>query len=189
MSSRILTTCGFALLVACTAPPPGPAGDGVMQESALGRTIERDPAASVQTERLVYHLQGEAPMYRADIPFTYRNDTGREISIVHCRGGLNMGLEKRVAPGEDWETFYEPALLMCLSPPLVIPPGEVFRDTARIHGALPGHDAAPEFGSADLEGEYRLAWGNLVHDYDHEAVGGEPVGPLRSNPFLLVAPR
>jgi hypothetical protein len=47
-----------------------------------------------------------------------------------------------------------------------------------------------EFASADRDGDYRLVWGSLVHDYDENLPGfNQPVGPLRSNPFLLVDSR
>src|SRR5690606_7265231 len=123
-----------------------------------------------------------------DVAFRYTNDTGQTTSIVNCNGGLNTSLEKHV--DGTWEQFYDPALLMCLSPPIHIAARETYEGTARIHGALPGRNAAPEFASADLDGEYRLVWGSLVHDYDENRPGfGEPMGPLRSNPFLLVDPR
>lgn len=177
----------WVLLTACTSAPMAPLSEAIHTDEALGRTIVRDTSAPVQTDSLVYHLVGEDPWYGVDIPFRYRNDTGKAISIINCHGGLNIGLEKRV--GDDWETFYQPVLLMCLSPPMVIERGVIHGDTAAIHGALPGFNAGPEFGSSELDGEYRLVWGNLVHEYDHDAVSGTAVGPLRSNPFLLVSPR
>jgi hypothetical protein len=171
--------CGNSLLA--------PLEHDILSDAALDRTIERDTSAPVQTDSLVHHLTRQAPWYSVEIPFRYRNDTGRTISIVNCQGGLNIGLEKRV--GAEWQTFYQPVLLMCLSPPIHIAPGETFARAARIMGAIPGHDAGPEFASSDLDGEYRLVWSNLVHDYrDTGQSFGQPVGPLRSNPFLLVAP-
>lgn len=184
---RTVLVGGICLgLAACTAAPMAPLAEEINADAALGRTIERDTSAPVQTDSLVYHLSGEAPWYQVAIPFRYRNDTGRTISIINCHGGLNVGLEKRV--GDGWEMFYQPILLMCLSAPITIAPGVIFGDTAMIHGAIPGHNSAPEFGSGELDGEYRLVWSNLVHDYNHQAVSGTPVGPLRSNSFLLVAP-
>jgi hypothetical protein len=155
---------------------------------ALARTIERDTTAPVQTDSLVHHFiwQGGA-VYAVDIPFRYRNDTGRKISIVNCHGGLSITLEKRV--DGVWEVFYRPVLLMCLSPPIEIEAGEVFSTMAPIYGVLPGYNAGPAFASDDLDGEYRLVWTGLVHDYDPSGSGfGDAVGPLASNPFLLVAP-
>jgi hypothetical protein len=172
---------GWVAVVACAAPAVElPAGGD-------NSTVERDLSAPVQTDRMLYHLSAEPPWYSTDIAFRYRNDTGRRVYIVNCRGGLNVGLEKRDRDG--WSMFYRPALLMCLSPPLQIAPGETFERAVRIHGALPGHNAFPEFASADLDGEYRLVWDGLVHDYDDRVQGfGEPAGPLRSNPFVMVAP-
>jgi hypothetical protein len=183
---RRIAPLACLVVAACTAPPVAPLDHDVHADSALGRTIERDASAPVQTDSLVYHLDdagGDA--YAVDIPFRYLNDTGRTVSIVNCRGGLAIMLEKRGPDG--WTVFYRSALLMCLSPPIQIPAGAVYRDTARIYGVLPGRNAEPAFASDDLDGEYRLVWGNLVHGYDPDRPGfGDAIGPLRSNPFLLV---
>jgi hypothetical protein len=174
---------------ACRGGTAKPVEPGEETQSALGRTIARDVKAPVQTERLVYELtQPDEGWFAVDVAFQYTNDTGRKISIVNCNGGLNTSLEKHV--DGTWEQFYAPALLMCLSPPIHIAARASYEGTARVHGALPGRNAAPELASEDLDGEYRLVWGSLVHDYDENLPGfGEPVGPLRSNPFLLVDPR
>lgn len=180
-----LAVCGG--LAACAGNAVASLDHEIDSDAALDRTIERDHTAPVQTDSLVHHFTEQAPWFSVDIPFRYRNDTGRTISIVNCQGGLNTALEKRV--GNAWTMFYRPVLLMCLSPPIEIAPGEVFAGTAAVMGAIPGSNAGPEFASDSLDGEYRLVWDNLVHDYrDHGGDFGQPVGPLRSNPFLLVAP-
>jgi hypothetical protein len=174
-------------LGACANTPLGAGPDEVQQDFALGRTIESDLSAPVQTDSLVYHLRKNGQLYSAMIPFQYRNSTGRAIAIVNCRGGLNIGLEKRVAG--TWQPFYSPASLRCLSPPIMIARGALYTNTAPIYGALPGLNIGPAFASFDLNGEYRLVWGSLVHNYEDGKMNfGDPVGPLRSNPFLLVAP-
>ena len=173
----------------CRSGAVPPAEPEAEPESTPARTIDRDTTAPVQTKALVYELtQPQEAWFAAEIPFEFTNDTGRTISIVNCSGGLATSLEKNV--NGTWVQFYDPALLMCLSPPIHIPSGETFEGTAKIYGALPGQNASPEFGSADLDGEYRLVWGNLVQDYDEDAPGfGKPLDPLRSNPFALVDPR
>jgi hypothetical protein len=174
-------------LGACADPPLGSNPDLVQHDFALGRTIERDLRAPVQTDSLVYHLTKTAQMYSARIPFEYRNGTGDAIAIVNCHGGLNIGLEKRVAG--TWQPFYWPILLECLSPPITIARGALYTNTASIYGALPGSNIFPAFATPDLNGEYRLVWSGLVHNYDDGKRNfGDPVGPLPSNPFLLVAP-
>lgn len=178
------------LVSACTANGVlAPLDHVILSDSALGRTIDRDTTAPVQTDSLVHHFtrHGETT-FAVDIPFRYRNDTGRTISIVNCHGGLAITLEKRV--DDVWETFYRPVLLMCLSPPIEIGAGEVFSETVAIYGVLPGSNAGPAFASDELDGEYRLMWSSLVHSYDADRSGfGDVVGPLASNPFLLVAPQ
>lgn len=154
---------------------------------ALGRTIERDTGAPMQTDSLVYYMTEDGPWRSVTIPFRYRNDTGKTIYIVNCHGGLTIGMEKRI--GDEWTWFYSPVVLDCLSPPITIAPGAIYEGTGSVGGALPGGNYAPEFGSAELDGEYRLVWSSLVHEYDDGKRGfGDTVGPLRSNPFLLVEP-
>jgi hypothetical protein len=172
---------------ACESAPLTPNPDHIQRDAALGRTIERDAGAAVQTDSLVYHFERQGDRYSVAIPFTYRNDTGRTISIVNCHGGLNIGLEKRI--DGRWQAFYWPVLLMCLSQPITIARGATYASTARIAGALPGRNTVPDFASAELDGEYRLVWADLVHGYDSDRQDfGDRVGPLRSNPVLLVAP-
>lgn len=186
--SRWIAGAALCLLAgACQDNPLAPLGleEDILTDAALGRTIERDTDAPLQTDSLVYHLEGGGEWRSVTIPFRYRNDTGETISIVNCNGGLNIGLEKRV--GDEWTHFYSPVLLGCLSPPITIAPDETVEYTAGIFGALPNRNLGPEFESADLDGEYRLVWGSLVHDYDDDKQGfGDDVGPLRSNSFLLV---
>jgi hypothetical protein len=137
MRRHWLLTWGGLLAVGC-------AGNGLLApHDGIGRTIERDTTAPVQTDSLVQHVTREGPQsYSVDIPFRFRNDTG-----------------------------------------------QVYSAQFGIHGTVPGTNAWPQFASAELDGEYRLVWGNLVHDYDPSQSGfGVTVGPLHSNPFLLVAP-
>lgn len=174
---------------ACQSDPLASIGqdEEIGSDAALGRTIDRDTDAAVQTDSLVYHLTSQGAWRSVTIPFRYRNDTGKTISIVNCHGGLNISLEKRVA--DEWIHFYSPVLLSCLSRPIAIAPDAIYENEADISGALPNRNRGPEFKSAELDGEYRLVWGSLVHGYDEDTPGfGDDVGPLRSNSFLLVAP-
>ena len=126
------------------------------------------------------------------IPFRFRNPLPDTVYVVNCSRGLATSLE-RLEAGE-WQHYWSPIMLMCLSPPIVIPPGATYRDSARIVGVLPGHNAGPEFGSAEPEGTYRLRWGNLVLHY-HDAEPGRGFGdPVPeeltvSNAFRLEDPR
>lgn len=169
--------------VSCADDPLWP-GDGLIaSDVALDRTIERDASAPMQTDSLVYHFTAESDrLFSVEIPFGYRNDTGKNISIPNCQSMLMIGLEKRT--DERWESFYEPINLLCLSVPLRIRAGSVVSHTARILASLPGSNAAPEFASSELDGEYRLVW--RIHGSTPSPESA--VGPLHSNPFLLVAP-
>lgn len=82
---------------ACAESPLAPLDHDILSDEALGRTIHRDLSAPIQTDSLVHHLTWTGGvLFSTDIPFRYRNDTGRRISIVNCGGGLKVWLEKRV---------------------------------------------------------------------------------------------
>lgn len=171
--------------VSCADDPLWPADGLVASDAALGRTIERDASAAMQTDSLVYHLTADSDRhFSVDVPFGYRNDTGKGISIPNCQGVLMIGLEKRT--DEGWDRFFEPITPLCLSAPIRIRAGAVVAETARIAASLPGFNSAPEFASSDLDGEYRLVWHGLIHGSDPSPESA--VGAVHSNPFLLVAP-
>ncbi|UCC47343.1 MAG: hypothetical protein JSV41_07460 [Gemmatimonadota bacterium] len=70
--------------------------------------------------------------------------------------------------------------------------GVLVVDTLHVWGALPGHNAGPEFKSDDVEGVYRIVMHRVVFNYDEDQTGfGDPV-PLEyrvSNHFVLDDPR
>lgn len=174
---------------ACESSALAPIGreEDVQTDADLGRSIQRDHGAPLQTDSLVYHVETDGEWRSVNIPFRYRNDTGRTIYISNCHGGLNIGLEKRVA--NEWTLVYTPILLLCLSPPITIAPGEIVEHTASILGSPSDRDRAPVFESDDMEGEYRLVWSGLRHRDGKGSSGiGDGAGTLRSNPFLLVEP-
>jgi hypothetical protein len=186
-STAILACCA-AVLIACESPVAAWLETDIHRDAALGVEIRRDVTAPVQTDSLVYHLTRDGRVsFGVPIGFAYRNDTGRDISIINCHGGLNISLEKWV--DGEWQRFWVPVLLLCLSPPIEIRAGSVYRNVMRFYGALPGNNISPAFRDADLNGVYRFSWAGLVHGYNDRVRGfGQSVGPLHSNPFLLVAP-
>lgn len=89
---------------------------------------------------------------------------------------------------EGWETAWSPFLNLCLSPPIVIEPGETVAFTLHVFGGLPGGDLWPKFDSDDPSGVYRIVWDGAVFGYSEDAPSfGRPV-PLEqrvSNAFTL----
>lgn len=91
-------------------------------------------------------------LVRVDIPYETRNTTSRPLHAIGC-GRPSAILEKQ--QGNEWVVAYAPIELGCLSPPFVLEAGDVWRDTLRVRGFLPGQRAGPTFDT-DIEGTYRL---------------------------------
>lgn len=147
---------------------------------------ERDEDRPLQTDRLTYEIRRENDELRAEIPFTYTNRTGNTVFVVNCQGYAPPVLEKLV--DGEWQLAWAAVTMSCLSPPIVIEPGETYKETLVVYAAEPGTRKAPTFEVAEIEGIYRLVWHGLVHDYDqNRADFGEPL-PLEertSNSFVL----
>lgn len=152
--------------------------------------VERDTTAPIQTDATFYSLREDWVGLETEISLSYENQTADTLYIVNCLGGLATVLEKKVDGG--WEKFWSPILLACLSAPIIVEPRGVLVDTLHLWGALPGHNAGPEFKSEHVEGVYRIVLHNLVFNYDEDHRGfGDPV-PLEyrvSNHFVLDDPR
>jgi hypothetical protein len=88
-----------------------------------------------------------------DIPYRTRNSTRDTLYLTGCLKPDPPRLEKRV--DGEWVLAYREIRLLCWSPPWVLAPGEVRRDTARVEGFLPGQSAGPVFHTS-IEGTYRL---------------------------------
>ncbi len=152
--------------------------------------VERDTTAPIQTDATFYSLREEWVGLATEIALRWGNQAPDTLYIVNCRGHLAPVLEKKVDGG--WETFWSPILLLCLSPPIIVEPCGVLVDTLHLWGALPGHNAGPEFKSEHVEGVYRIVMHNAVFNYNEDQRGfGDPV-PLEyrvSNHFVLDDPR
>lgn len=168
-------------------------GAGIFDQSGseIPPNIERDSTASIQTDRTYYRLREDWVGLATEIAIHYENQTDDTLYIVNCNRLLGPVLEKRV--GGEWVRFWWPILPRCLSPPIVIAPGDVLVGKLQVWGAPPDGDVWPKFQSDDVEGVYRLLLSRVVFNYhDYEAGSfGDPV-PLRdrlSNLFYLDDPR
>jgi len=96
---------------------------------------------------------------------------------------IRPSLEKRV--GQEWLLAWSPVRLLCLSPPVVIHEGALYRDSLQIAGGRFGSDVHPQFSFEDVEGVYRLFWdpaGRGVGSGGFEAL---PDDQRISNAFVL----
>src|SRR5690606_5694753 len=117
---------------------------------------ERDEDRPLQTDRLTYEIRRENDELRAEIPFTYTNRTGKTVFVVNCQGYAPPVLERLV--GGEWRPAWAAVTMSCLSPPIVIEPGETYKETLVVYAAEPGTRKAPTFEVAEIEGIYRLVW-------------------------------
>ncbi len=146
----------------------------------------RDTRAPVQTDTTSYLLVRDWVGWKTDIRVTWRNLSADTLYLVNCNGGTGLKLQKET--GSSWSTFWTPVMLLCLSPPLRIAPGAIFADTVHIWGAEPGHNAAPEFPSRQVEGVFRLVWTEVVYHYTDRGSNFGDAVPLEfrySNSFRL----
>ena len=163
---------GLLLLTGC------PAG-----EPETTPTVDEGP---VVVEGRSHTLRATQEGWEGEIPFAYHNVTDRTISLLNCRGGFGLHLEKREEGG--WVRAWEPARELCLSPPIEIPPGERHEHTLHVFGARPDANAIPRFEVDDIPGTYRIVITSAYWDYDHDGPPWGEMPPLElrvSGPFEL----
>ena len=175
------------LALLASLPSCGRAGDTDLDPASdEARVVARDSSAPIRTDAASYRLVWDDRGWSATIPFEFTNPAADTLYAVNCNGAIAVALERK--EGTAWSTFWVPMMNACLSPPVVIPPGQLHRDTVELWGAPPGGNMGPEFRSADVEGTYRLIWTNLVSHYDDRAAGfGDtvPAAYRHSNDFQL----
>lgn len=158
--------------------------------AACGTFLEpraQEAGPSIQTDQLEYTLHETENGLETSISYQFTNQTGRTVYVVNCNGGSSIVLEKQV--DGEWVGVLAPPMLACLSPPIVIQPGETHAGELRTLGR-PSAALLPGSSIDEIEGTYRLHWSALVHSYDASRGNsgfGDPV-PLAakvSNSFTL----
>ena len=153
-------------------------GRALLGAALCGLSSCTDPTvptgAPLLTDATVYTLDFDGRGYAGAIPYSFTNTTGGKVFIVNCHGSFALHLERR--QGDDWRMAWGPVLPLCLSAPIVIRAGEVFRDTVQVWGAPPGADFHPQFDVAEPSGTYRLVWSAALSSYDpEERHFGDPI--------------
>ena len=142
--------------------------------------------APVEMSEARYVLTATDVGWLGELDFTFHNVTHRTISLLNCRGGFSLRLEKW--DGDDWLPAWHPVLLGCLSPPIEIQPGESHDHTLGVFSGHPDSNHYPRFSVEPIDGTYRLVILGAFWDYDHD---GPPWGqppPLDarvSDPFEI----
>lgn len=143
----------------------------------------RDLAAPVQTVALEYTWTGGGYWWSTSVPISFRNTFPDTVYVCQVYPVL---LEKRLH--SSWVPFGGRGVLDGGCPPRAIPPGGMVQDTIRIDNAEPGHNAAPEFASSEIEGVYRMVLGRLYYRVGPvvpEPGDTVPVKYRYSNPFVV----
>ena len=167
----------WLLLVGALASP---AGCDLLHLTGGGAPAPEQSRAGppMTTDSAVYHLRGDAYNYRMEIGFTYTNPTRRSVQVSTCHGAYPPSLEK----WQDgaWVGAWFPVVPMCLGAPLVIGPGESYRDALHLTAGR-RDNLLPRFEVDPIPGTYRLVW--LV---GAPGVGALPLEQRVSAPFEIV---
>ena len=163
-----------ALLAACGSPI-GP---------------DSDAEALMVTDSAAYRLR---PTWddgvETTIAYAYSNRTGRAVSLPNCRGNVAPDVDKWV--NGRWVLAWSSPKDDCLSSPVTIERGQVYRDEVRVSAWPSGSNIHPQFLVTPITGRYRLVWEDAVWNYDSSGPPwGDPV-PLAarvSNGFDLIEP-
>ena len=122
------------------------------------RAIAPSPLASLRTDSTSSGVRRESGYwYRATIPFTYTNESGKPVSKAGCGGPVLPNLEKKV--GDTWVVACYPVYLLCLTvPDFVVENGATYRGVLGVAVSQPGHNSEPSLLVDSIDGVFRLRW-------------------------------
>jgi hypothetical protein len=145
---------------ACGAKGPASAAQPIAEFAALTDSVE---IAVLQDAFL-----------RGVIRFRYVNRTRHLVGVGSCHGTHPPTLET-LANGQ-WKRTYEPIVLLCDGPPVLIPAGKTHYDSLQIAGCL--RRCGPSWESDNEKSQARLVWQlyRLLKPvrYSSELRSGEP---------------
>ncbi len=138
-----------------------------------------------RTDSASYAWRESDGLLSASIPFSYHNATADTINDVNCNGHLPFAIERET--DGVWRHVWASATDACLSEPILIAPGETFRDVADVAILWANRDLPPGTTRDDLTGTFRLAWHSLRSRYREGPTLGDtlPSELRRSTPFEL----
>lgn len=156
-------------------------------DPAVAATAPPYTAAPVRTDRSSYVL-GVGPAGKVTIVTALRAPADQTLYIMNCNGASGVSLQRKV--GEEWVSAWAVAMNACLSPPLVIRPGEEHSATLELHedAANAVHPAGGKLES----GTYRVVWTGVLTSFDPDVPPFGPELPLEgrvSAPFRIDVPR
>jgi hypothetical protein len=155
----ILTTL-FVLLIGCA---PRGADDANAPDTNGAPADQIDTTWLMQTAKEV-RLRRDGEHLMAMVRYTYTNRTGGRVYLVNCNGNVAPSLQLERDTG--WANWWGPATNACLSPPVIIEPGAVYRDSAMIAIASFDSTRNSEIFTATGPITVRFIWHQALSSYD-----------------------
>ncbi len=149
--------------------------------------LDRDANAAFQTDSMTYSLVRTTQEYQGRVEMQYTNRRSDSVYVVNCGGATAVKLERLV--GGQWRSAYEPPVFNCFSQPIVVAPGATRRFTLLVGAGVTGSTIEPKWPFADVDGTYRIVWGQFLSSYreDRQPKGEAlPLEQRLSNRFRLV---
>ncbi len=177
-ATRLARLGAAAVLVACGSDAAPTEVDG---------PLERDVNAVFQTDSMSHGLVRTTQEYLGRVEMQYTNRRSDSVYVANCGGATAVKLERLV--GGQWRTAYEPPVFNCFSQPIVIAPGATRRFTLLVGAGVQGSAVEPRWPFADVDGTYRVVWGQFLTSYreDRSPKGDAlPLDQRLSNRFRLV---
>lgn len=154
----------------------GACGESSAEPEPTGE-LTRDVAAHFQTDSMLYTMTRTTQEYEAVVEMSYTNRRSDTVFVANCGGATAVALERRV--NGRWQNAWSPAQFPCLSQPIVVAPGATRRFTLRVGAGIAGGPVEPKWPFTDVDGEYRVVWGQFLSSYSE---GRQPLGnPIPSD--------
>lgn len=187
VNQRIIALALLLVLAACR-PATRPDETSTRVDPSASVTAPPHTDGPVQTDRSAYVLS-DGPSREATIVTTLRAPADQTLYIMNCNGATGVTLQRKV--GEEWVYARLVAMNACLSPPIVVAPGE--EHTASIELREDAGSMSGASGANMLEsGIYRVVWSGVLTSFDSDVRGFGPELPLEqrvSEPFRIDVPR
>lgn len=183
MKMQYVSLALIALVITgCAGPAERAPRDGTDTLSATD-----PPVNAMRTARTDYSLHETMHGYESTIAYAFTNDFIDTVYVVNCNGDVSPALQRRTPSGE-WEDWWIPPTLACLSPPLRIARGSSYSDSLRV--VITPHDSAyfQHLRSSAMPDTFRLIWHQALVSYEdtHSSFGDQlPIEQRVSNPFVM----
>jgi len=161
----------LALVMVLAACRPGTQTEGTSPsvDPPVPATALPYSEAPARTDRSAYVVD-DGVAGDATIVTTLRAPADQPLYIMNCNGASGVSLQRRV--GEEWVYAWAVAMAACLSPPIVVPPGE--EHTATIELRADAANVVHTLNGRLESGTYRVVWSGVLTSFDPDVRGFGP---------------